>query len=70
MFSLLPLTGLLQSTMTDLVLCSVDYPFLTYERGSQLIDKVRKSRLMTPDELEVFAFKNAESLLKVKAKSP
>jgi predicted TIM-barrel fold metal-dependent hydrolase len=69
MFSLPPLACLLQSTTIDRVLYSVDYPFAAHEKGTEFIDKIRKSGLMTEDDMEKFAFRNAEGLLKVKAGS-
>jgi len=67
MFSLAPLACLLQTTTIDHVLYSVDYPFSATEKGKQFIDEIRASGLMKEDELERFAFRNAEELLKVKA---
>ena len=69
MFTLPPLACLLQTTTIDRVLYSVDYPFSANEKGKQFIDDIRNSGLMKEDELEKFAFRNAESLLKVKAGS-
>ncbi|KAK9235943.1 hypothetical protein V1525DRAFT_239848 [Lipomyces kononenkoae] len=67
MFSLAPLSCLLRTTSIEHVLYSVDYPFSTNERGKEFVEEIRKSGLMTEGELEMFAFKNAEKLLKVKA---
>jgi hypothetical protein len=53
----------------DHVLYSVDHPFSTNERGKEFIEQIRKSSLMDEMQLEMFAYRNAESLLKVKAKS-
>jgi predicted TIM-barrel fold metal-dependent hydrolase len=67
MFSLASLACLLETTSIEHVLYSVDYPFSTNERGKEFIAEIQKSGLMNSNELEMFAFKNAEKLLKVKA---
>jgi predicted TIM-barrel fold metal-dependent hydrolase len=67
MFALAPLACLLQTTTTDHVLYSVDYPFSSNENGKQFIDEIQGSKLMTEVEFEMFAYRNAESLLKIKA---
>jgi hypothetical protein len=53
----------------DHVLYSVDYPFSTNERGKEFIEQIRKSNRIDERQLEMFAYRKAESLLKVKAKS-
>jgi len=68
MFSLASLACLLETTSIEHVLYSVDYPFSTNERGKEFIGEIQKSGLLKDGELEMFAFKNAEKLLKVKAK--
>ncbi|KAI9737654.1 MAG: hypothetical protein M1818_005658 [Claussenomyces sp. TS43310] len=67
MFSLASLACLLETTSIDHVLYSVDYPFSTNERGKEFIVEIQKSGLIKDGELEMFAFKNAEKLLHVKA---
>jgi predicted TIM-barrel fold metal-dependent hydrolase len=69
MFSLALLSCLLQMSPMDHVLYSVDYPFSTNERGKEFIEQIRKSSLMDEKQLEMFAYRNAERLLKVKARS-
>jgi predicted TIM-barrel fold metal-dependent hydrolase len=69
MFSLAPLSCLLQMSSMDHVLYSVDYPFSTNERGKEFIEQIRKSNRIDERQLEMFAYRKAESLLKVKAKS-
>lgn len=68
MFSLAPLACLLQTTTIDHVLYSVDYPFSSTEKGKDFIEEIQKSGLMSAEDLEKFAFRNAEVLLKVKAR--
>ncbi len=67
MFSLPPLSCLLQTTTIDHVLYSVDYPFSPNEKGKEFLDVIQKSGLMTEEDFEKFKWKNAEGLLKVKA---
>ncbi|KAF7596846.1 hypothetical protein BBP40_012446 [Aspergillus hancockii] len=69
MFSLAPLACLLQTTTVDRVLYSVDYPFSTNEKGLAFFEEIEKSGLITGQDLELFAYKNAEGLLGVKARS-
>ena len=65
MFSLAPLACLVRATKMDRILYSVDYPFSTNERGSQFIEEISKSGLVTEEELELIAYRNAERLLRV-----
>ncbi|KAH9222753.1 putative 2-amino-3-carboxymuconate-6-semialdehyde decarboxylase [Leptodontidium sp. 2 PMI_412] len=67
MFSLPPLACLLQTTTIDHVLYSVDYPFSPNEKGRGFIDVVKESGLMSEEDFEKFAYRNAENLLKVQA---
>jgi len=66
MFSLVPLECLLKAKGRDKVLFSVDYPFSATEKGKKFVEEIRESGLMTEEELEGFAYRNAERLLKVK----
>ncbi|KAF7622633.1 hypothetical protein AFLA_009958 [Aspergillus flavus NRRL3357] len=67
MFSLTPLACLLQTTSIDHVLYSVDYPFSPNEKGWQFFEEIEKSGLITGRDLELFAYQNAEALLRVRA---
>ena len=69
MFSLAPLSCLLLMNPMDHVLYSIDYPFSTNERGKEFIEQIRQSSLMDEKQLGMFAYRIAESLLKVKAES-
>ncbi|KAH8697241.1 putative metal-dependent hydrolase [Talaromyces proteolyticus] len=69
MFSLPPLECLLKTMPIEHVLYSVDYPFSTNEKGLQFIEEIEKSGLLTGEKLKLFAYQNAENLLRVKAKS-
>lgn len=66
MFALPPLACLLQTTSIDRVLYSVDYPFSSNEQGLAFFREVEKSGLLGAEDLEKFAFRNAETLLGVK----
>ncbi|KAJ5798927.1 metal-dependent hydrolase [Penicillium pulvis] len=67
MFAIAPLACLLQTTDISHVLYSVDYPFSSNEKGLEFFEKVRSSGLLSDDDLEKFAYRNAEGLLGVKA---
>jgi Predicted metal-dependent hydrolase of the TIM-barrel fold len=69
MFALPPLACLLQTTSIEHVLYSVDYPFSTNEKGFEFFEQIRKSGLIAGEDLEKFAYRNAEQLLRVKAKT-
>jgi hypothetical protein len=45
---------------------SVDYLFSSNGKGSQFIDEIQGNRLMTQVGFEKFAYRNTESLLKIK----
>ena len=68
MFSLPPFACLLQAVKHDRILYSVDYPFATNEEGLQFMEDVKRSGLVNDETLEMIAYRNAESLLKVKVK--
>ncbi len=67
MFSLTPLKCLLQTMPIDHVLYSVDYPFSPNEKGFDFLNEIEKSGLIAGDDLDLFAYKNAENLLRVTA---
>ena len=67
MFTLPPLACLLQTTSIDHVLYSIDYPFSATKTGMKFVEEIEKSGLIVGEDLEKFAFKNAEKLLGVKA---
>jgi len=69
MFALAPLACLLQTTSIDHVLYSVDYPFSANEKGLEFFEEIEKSGLIKGEDLEKFAFRNAEALLGVKART-
>ncbi|KFZ13075.1 hypothetical protein V502_06781 [Pseudogymnoascus sp. VKM F-4520 (FW-2644)] len=69
MFALAPLACLLKTTSIDRVLYSVDYPFSANEKGLEFFKEIEKSGLIAGEDLEKFAFRNAQDLLRVKARA-
>lgn len=65
MFSLAPLSCLLQMCKIDRILYSVDYPFSTNEKGLKFIEEVEKSGMVSEDDLALICSGNAKKLLKV-----
>ncbi|KAH8424235.1 amidohydrolase family protein [Aspergillus melleus] len=68
MFSLPPLRCLLDVMPIEHVLYSVDYPFSTNEKGLEFFEQIRQSGLIAEEDLELFAYRNAEQLLGVEVK--
>jgi predicted TIM-barrel fold metal-dependent hydrolase len=66
-WSLDPMRCILSNTKIDHILYSVDYPFTTNERGLKFMEDLANSNLVTEEQLEKIAYKNAEALLGVKA---
>ncbi|KDN61719.1 putative amidohydrolase 2 [Colletotrichum sublineola] len=66
-WGLAPLACVLRNTPVDHVLYSVDYPFEKNENGLAWVRELRDSGMVTPEELEKIAYRNAEKLLRVKA---
>ncbi|OAL24456.1 hypothetical protein AYO20_10682 [Fonsecaea nubica] len=66
-WSLAPLACLLRNTAVERILYSVDYPFEKNENGLKWIKELQESGMITPEQLEMIAFRNAERLLRVKA---
>jgi predicted TIM-barrel fold metal-dependent hydrolase len=66
-WSLDPLRCILGNTKIDRILFSIDYPFAKNEEGLKWIEELEQSGLVTQEQLEMIAYRNAEELLKVKA---
>ncbi|KAK2037815.1 amidohydrolase [Colletotrichum somersetense] len=66
-WGLAPLACVLRNTPVDHVLYSVDYPFAKNEDGLVWVRELRESGMVTPEELDKIAYRNAEKLLRVKA---
>lgn len=65
MFSLAPLSCLLRVSDVDKIMYSVDYPFVSNERGLAFVKELQKSDLVDAEQLEMICHKNAEKLLKI-----
>ena len=65
MFSLTPFTCLLRQTPVDHILYSVDWPYSNNTEGLAFMQEVRSSGLVTEEQFEGIAYKNAEALLQV-----
>lgn len=68
MWDLAPFACLIRATSMDRILYSVDWPFESNEAGRDFMQEVEKSGLVNKQEWEMIANRNAETLLKVKAK--
>ncbi|KAK1590682.1 uncharacterized protein LY79DRAFT_553730 [Colletotrichum navitas] len=66
-WGLAPLACVLKNTPVDHVLYSVDYPFEKNENGLAWVRELRDSGMVTPEELDKIAYRNAEKLLRIKA---
>ncbi|KAL9091485.1 MAG: hypothetical protein Q9165_004871 [Trypethelium subeluteriae] len=67
MFSLAPLACLLRVSPIEKIMYSVDYPFSSNEKGAAFVEEMDKSGLLTKEQMEMICYKNAETLLGVKA---
>ena len=67
-WSLDPLRCILSNTPVDHILFSIDYPFEKNENGLKWIEELEQSCLVTPEQLEMIAFRNSEKLLKIRVK--
>ncbi|KAJ0310782.1 hypothetical protein Brms1b_008489, partial [Colletotrichum noveboracense] len=64
-WELAPMACILRNTSLSHILYSVDYPFEKNETGLAWMRELQESGLVTPDELEMIAHRNAEQLLKL-----
>ena len=67
-WSLDPLACILRNTKMDHILYSVDYPFEKNENGLRWIEELEQSGLVDQEALDGIAYKNAETLLRIKAR--
>lgn len=65
-WSLAPMKCIFHNTKVERIMYSVDYPFESNERGLQWFKELEDSGLLTEEQLEMVAYRNAESLLRVK----
>ena len=68
MFYLGPMACLLRAASIDRIMYSVDYPLESNLDGKRFIEDLQGSGMVTQEELELIAFKNAEALLGLKVK--
>jgi len=66
MFTLAPFACLLKMSDIDKIMFSVDYPFADNRNGLKFMEELSASGMVGEKELEMIAYKNAESLLGVK----
>lgn len=64
-FSLNPMGTLLRNTAVERIMYSVDYPFSNAMNGSMFMAELKTSGLVTEEEWEAIAYKNAERFLGV-----
>lgn len=65
MFSLAPFACLLRQMPVDRILYSVDWPYSNNTQGLEFMEKVRRSGLVTEEQFQGIAYKNAQSVLQV-----
>ena len=65
-WSIDPMATILRNTQIDKILFSVDYPFAKNEDGLRFMKDLEESGMVTKEQLEAIAYKNAEKLLKLK----
>lgn len=66
MFSLSPMACLVRNIKPERIIFSVDYPFSDNKDGCRFMQDLKQSGLVTADQFEGIAYKNAEALLNVK----
>ena len=67
-FSLAPLSCVLKVCKIDKIMYSVDYPFCRNDNGLAFVKEMQGSDMLSDEDLNAICYKNAESLLRVKAK--
>ncbi|KAH6970542.1 hypothetical protein BKA56DRAFT_636212 [Ilyonectria sp. MPI-CAGE-AT-0026] len=65
MFALGPMACLLRTTKIDRIMFSVDYPLEGNDEGLRFIEDLRASGLVSEEDLEKIAYKNAKALLRI-----
>ena len=65
MFSLAPFTCLIRQMPVDRILYSVDWPYSNNTDGLTFMRELRGSGLVTNEQFEGIAYKNAQALLQV-----
>ena len=67
MFSTNPFACVLRNTHVERIMYSVDYPFSTHEEGESFLKELKDSGLVSEEQLQMIAHKNAETLLGLEA---
>ncbi|CAM1503362.1 Fc.00g081380.m01.CDS01 [Cosmosporella sp. VM-42] len=70
MFSLGPFACLIKTVSLERILYSVDYPLEDNMDGKRFLEKVEESGWLSDEEMKMFAYRNAEKLLKVRVINP
>jgi predicted TIM-barrel fold metal-dependent hydrolase len=65
-WSVNPMATILRKTKLDHIMYSVDYPFADNGLGLKWMEDFEKSNMVSKEDLEAIAYKNAEKLLKIK----
>ena len=68
MFSVTPMATVLRQCKPDHILFSVDYPFARNEWGVKMLQDLKDEGMVSDELLEGICYKNAEKLLRVKAR--
>ena len=66
MFTLAPFACLLRQMPVDRILYSVDWPYSNNTNGLAFMKELRSSGLVTDQQFEGIAYKNAQTVLQVK----
>ena len=66
MFTLAPFACLMQVSQVDHIMYSLDWPFEEPEEGLEFLIKLKRNRMVTEEQLEMIAYKNAGTLSGVK----
>lgn len=69
MFFMAPMATVLRQCKPDRIIYSVDYPFGRTEAGLKFLKELKSEGLVADDLLEGIAYRNAEKLFKLEAKS-
>lgn len=65
MFTIPPFLTLMHTTKIERILYSVDYPFCNNKDGLKFMEELQKSGLLTEEQFEQVAYRNAEKLFNI-----
>ncbi|CAM0141672.1 hypothetical protein VKS41_007907 [Umbelopsis sp. WA50703] len=66
MFTIPPFLTLMHTTKIERIMYSVDYPFCDNKEGLKFMEELQKSGLLTEEQFEQVAYRNAERLFNIK----